>query len=277
MLELGKRQSLTVVKTVDFGVYLSEGEGAGEEVLLPKKEVPEGTKTGDALEVFLYKDSKDRLIATREEAAIQLGEVALLKVAETGKIGAFLDWGLPKDLLLPFREQTRKVEPGDECLVALYIDKSSRLCATMKVYHYLKKESPYEKGDHVTGRIYEISNNFGAFVAVDDCYSGLIPKREAAEHYQVGEVLPLRVTAVKADGKLDLSSRERIPEQMNRDAEEVLQKLDEKGGFFPFTDKADPELIKEELGLTKNAFKRAVGRLLKQRKIEISDGKIIKK
>ena len=242
MLELGKRQSLTVVKTVDFGVYLSEGEGAGEEVLLPKKEVPEGTKTGDALEVFLYKDSKDRLIATREEAAIQLGEVALLKVAETGKIGAFLDWGLPKDLLLPFREQTRKVEPGDECLVALYIDKSSRLCATMKVYHYLKKESPYEKGDHVTGRIYEISNNFGAFVAVDD-----------------------------------LSSRERIPEQMNRDAEEVLQKLDEKGGFFPFTDKADPELIKEELGLTKNAFKRAVGRLLKQRKIEISDGKIIKK
>lgn len=112
MLELGKRQSLTVVKTVDFGVYLSEGEGAGEEVLLPKKEVPEGTKTGDQLEVFLYKDSKDRLIATREEPAIQLGEVALLKVAETGKIGAFLDWGLPKVLLLPFREQTRKGGTG---------------------------------------------------------------------------------------------------------------------------------------------------------------------
>ena len=218
-----------------------------------------------------------RTVSSPPEPAIQLGEVALLKVAETGKIGAFLDWGLPKDLLLPFREQTRKVEPGDECLVALYIDKSSRLCATMKVYHYLKKESPYEKGDHVTGRIYEISNNFGAFVAVDDCYSGLIPKREAAEHYQVGEVLSLRVTAVKADGKLDLSSRERIPEQMNRDAEEVLRRLEEKGGVFDFTDKADPELIKEELGLTKNAFKRAVGRLLKQEKIEISNGKIVKK
>ena len=166
---------------------------------------------------------------------------------------------------------------GIICLVPLYIDKSSRLCATMKVYHYLKKESPYEKGDHVTGRIYEISNNFGAFVAVDDCYSGLIPKREAAEHYQVGEVLSLRVTAVKADGKLDLSSRERIPEQMNRDAEEVLRRLEEKGGVFDFTDKADPELIKEELGLTKNAFKRAVGRLLKQEKIEMSNGKIVKK
>lgn len=278
MLELGKRQSLTVVKTVDFGVYLSEGEGAGEEVLLPKKEVPEGTKTGDQLEVFLYKDSKDRLIATREEPAIQLGEVALLKVAETGKIGAFLDWGLPKDLLLPFREQTRKVEPGGRVPGGpLSSTRAAVSAQTMKDVSLSEKESPYEKGDHVTGRIYEISNNFGAFVAVDDCYSGLIPKREAAEHYQVGEVLSLRVTAVKADGKLDLSSRERIPEQMNRDAEEVLRRLEEKGGVFDFTDKADPELIKEELGLTKNAFKRAVGRLLKQEKIEISNGKIVKK
>lgn len=277
MLELGKRQNLTVVKAVDFGVYLSEGEGAKEEVLLPKKEVPEGTETGAILDVFLYRDSKDRLIATREEPAIHLGEVAVLKVAETGKIGAFLDWGLPKDLLLPFREQTRKVAPGDECLVALYVDKSSRLCATMKVYHYLKKESPYQRGDRVTGRIYEISENFGAFVAVDDCYSGLIPKRETTDKYQVGEVISLRVTSVKADGKLDLSARERIPEQMERDAEEVLQKLEERGGMLPFTDKAAPERIKEELGLTKNAFKRAVGRLLKQGKIEIVDNKILKK
>ena len=117
MLELGKRQEPDGgQRLVDFGVYLSEGEGSRGGSAPSEKEVPEGTKTGDQLEVFLYKDSKDRLIATREEPAIQLGEVALLKVAETGKIGAFLDWGLPKDLLLPFREQTRKVEPGDECL-----------------------------------------------------------------------------------------------------------------------------------------------------------------
>lgn len=277
MLELGKRQNLMVVKTVDFGVYLSEGEGAAEEVLLPKKEVPEGAGVGTSLNVFLYRDSKDRMIATVEDPGIRLGEVAVLKVAETGKIGAFLDWGLPKDLLLPFREQTRKVNPGDECLVALYLDKSSRLCATMKVYHYLKKESPYQRGDHVTGRIYEISDNFGAFVAVDDCYSGLIPKREVTDKYQVGEVAALRVTGVKADGKLDLSARERIPEQMESDAEEVLRKLEEKNGVLPFTDKASPDFIKEELGLTKNAFKRAVGRLLKQGKIEIKDNKIVKK
>lgn len=277
MLELGKRQDLTVVKTVDFGVYLSEGEGAAEEVLLPKKEVPEGTETGSRLNVFLYRDSKDRLIATREDPAIHLGETAVLKVLETGKIGAFLDWGLPKDLLLPFREQTKKVAPGDECLVALYVDKSSRLCATMKVYHYLKKDSSYQRGDHVSGRIYEVSENFGTFVAVDDCYSGLIPKKEAANKYQVGEVIPLRVTGVKADGKLDLSSRERIPEQMEQDAEAVLRKIDEKGGVLPFTDKVSPETIKEELGLTKNAFKRAVGRLLKQGKIEITENKILKK
>ena len=277
MIELGKKQELTVIKRVEFGIYLGEQEGAEERVLLPKKQVPEGTEIGSKLTVFVYKDSKDRLISTTNEPKLELGGLAVLKVAQVGKIGAFLDWGLEKDLLLPFREQTRRVHEGQEVLVALYIDKSSRLCATMKVYHYLKKESPYEKGDHVTGRIYEISNNFGAFVAVDDCYSGLIPKREAAEHYQVGEVLSLRVTAVKADGKLDLSSRERIPEQMNRDAEEVLRRLEEKGGVFDFTDKADPELIKEELGLTKNAFKRAVGRLLKQEKIEISNGKIVKK
>ena len=274
---LGRMSRLYVTKMTKNGVYLGSYEYPELKVLLPNNQVPKGTERGDIFQVFLYKDSEDRLIATTTEPYVQLGQMARLKVTDVTGIGAFLDWGLAKDLFLPFKEQTHRVKKGEQVLAALYIDKSSRLCATMKVYHYLKKESPYEKGDHVTGRIYEISNNFGAFVAVDDCYSGLIPKREAAEHYQVGEVLPLRVTAVKADGKLDLSSRERIPEQMNRDAEEVLQKLDEKGGFFPFTDKADPELIKEELGLTKNAFKRAVGRLLKQRKIEISDGKIIKK
>lgn len=217
------------------------------------------------------------MIATREDPAIRLGEVAVLSVVETGKIGAFLNWGLPKDLLLPFREQTRKVKPGEQCLVALYLDKSGRLCATMKVYHYLKTDSPYQKGDHVSGRIYEISGNFGAFVAVDDCYSGLIPKKETVETFKVGEMISLRVTGVKADGKLDLSARERIPEQMERDAAEVLEKIEALGGVLPFTDKASPELIKEELGLTKNAFKRAVGRLLKQGKVEISDNKIRKK
>ena len=129
----------------------------------------------------------------------------MLRVAETGKIGAFLDWGLEKDLFLPYKEQTKRVQPGEECLAALYIDKSSRLCATMKVYEYLKKDSPYQRDDKVTGRIYEISENFGVFVAVDDCYSGLIPAKEAQGKYRVGDILNLRVTRVQEDGKLDLS------------------------------------------------------------------------
>ena len=170
MIELGKKQTLTVVKTVDFGIYLAEDKNADAEnrVLLPKKQVPEGTKTGDTLEVFIYKDSQDRLIATTREPKLQVGQTALLKVVQVTKIGAFLDWGLEKDLLLPYHEQTLRVREGEECLVALYVDKSSRLCATMKVYHYLSTRTPYVVGDTVKGRVYEISERFGVFVAVDD-------------------------------------------------------------------------------------------------------------
>ena len=276
MLELGKKQTLTVAKMVDFGVYLHEGAGASEEVLLPKKEVPADTKPGDSLEVFLYKDSRDRLIATMRTPSVQLGGLALMTVKDTGKIGAFLDWGLEKDLLLPFREQTRKVRSGEQILAALYIDKSSRLCATMNVYKYLKTDSPYKKGDHVQGRVYEVSGNFGVFVAVDDQYSGLVPGREAAGKFQIGDVMEFRVTGVKPDGKLDLSARERIPEQMEEDAQMILSMLDEADGVFLFDDHASPDVIRREFGLSKNAFKRAVGRLLKEEKIRIKDGKIWK-
>ena len=277
MLELGKKQTLTVAKMVDFGVYLHEGTGASEEVLLPKKEVPADTKPGDSLEVFLYKDSRDRLIATMRTPSVQLGGLALMTVKDTGKIGAFLDWGLEKDLLLPFREQTRKVRSGEQVLAALYIDKSSRLCATMNVYKYLRTDSPYKKGHHVHGRVYEVSDNFGVFAAVDDQYSGLVPVREASGKFQIGDVMEFRVTGVKPDGKLDLSARERIPEQMEEDAQMILSVLDEFDGVLPFDDHASPDVIRREFGLSKNAFKRAVGRLLKEEKIEIKEGKIWKK
>ena len=174
---LGKKVRLMIVKEVEFGVYLGNSQ---EKVLLPKKQVPRGLEAGDPVEVFLYKDSADRLIATTNEPKITLGELAVLKIADVGKIGAFLDWGLEKDLLLPFREQTAKVKKGDEVLVALYVDKSERLCATMKVYDKLRQDSPYGKDDQVEGIVYDTSDNFGVFVAVDDCYSALIPKREAS-------------------------------------------------------------------------------------------------
>ena len=260
-MQLGKTQPLTIVKKVDFGVYLAAPEAPEERVLLPAKQVPEGAQTGDELEVFLYKDSKDRLIATTAEPKIHLGEAARLQVKEVTKIGAFLDWGLEKDLFLPFKQQTRKVKAGDEVLVGLYTDKSSRLCATMNVYEYLSKESPYKKDDRVKGTIYEISENFGAFVAVDDLYSGLIPKREFFGQAKIGDVVETRVTRVKEDGKLDLSLREKTYLQIEKDAEQVMKVIDEFAGVLPFTDKATPEVISREMSMSKNAFKRAVGHL----------------
>lgn len=237
-----------VVKKVDFGVYLGTED---DKVLLPKKEVPKGVEIGDPIEVFLYKDSSDRIIATTRTPKLVRGEVKVLNVVAAGRIGAFLDWGLEKDLLLPFREQTAKVMKNDQVLAALYVDKSGRLCATMKVYELLKKDSPYQKDDQVKGRIYEISDNFGAFVAVDDCYSGLIPKRETFGNLRVGMEVEARVAKVQADGKLDLSVRKKAFLQMDDDAQMVLEKINLYGGRLPFTDKAEAELIKKSLALVK--------------------------
>ena len=270
-MRLGKKQVLTVVKKVDFGVYLGNDE---ERVLLPKKQVPSGIEPGDPIEVFLYKDSDDRLIATTNEPEIELGELAVLEVADTNKFGAFLNWGLEKDLFLPFKQQTGKMMKGDKCLVSLYIDKSERLCATMKVYDLLRTDSPYQKDDVVEGIIYDTSDEFGVFVAVDNQYSALIPKRESFGKLRVGQTVKARVTAVKADGKLDLSVRDKIPMQMDKDAEMIWSRMMENGEGLPFTDKADPEVIKREFNLSKNAFKRAVGRLLKEGKIEIGENTI---
>ena len=275
-MELGKKQTLYIVKNVKFGVYLAEENDpdAAEKVLLPLKQVPEGSSLGDRITVFLYKDSDDRMIATVREPRITVGKTAVLTVRQVTRIGAFLDWGLEQDLLLPYHEQTCRVKEGEEVLAALYVDKSGRLCATMKVYPYLSTRSPYGIGDEVQGRVYELSDNFGVFVAVDDTYSALIPAREAAGKYTPGQILSLRVTGVKEDGKLDVSDRQKAYLQINEDAEAVLLLIEDYDGVLPFDDKASPDIIKEEAGLTKNAFKRAVGHLLKEKKAEIRDGKI---
>lgn len=271
-MRLGEYQTLTVVKLVDFGAYLAEAQDSETRVLLPKKQIPDGTALHDQLNVFLYKDSKDRLIATTHEPKLTLGGFAVLRVVQVTKVGAFLDWGLEKDLLLPYKEQLRRVREGDEILVTLYIDKSSRLCATMEgLYHLLHTDSPYRKNDSVRGRIYEFSDNFGTFVAVDDQYSALIPPFENTSAYKIGDVIEARVTSVKPDGKLDLTIREKAYLQMNTDAEELLHIIDEYGGVLPFNDKASPETIKRETHMSKNAFKRAVGHLYKERLIEFTE------
>lgn len=276
MIELGKKQILTVVKKVDFGVYLADATASSDssehiedKVLLPMKQVPEDVQINDNLTVFVYRDSRDRLIATTREPMLEVGGLALLTVKQVGKIGAFLDWGLEKDLLLPYKEQTAPVKQDEQCLVTLYVDKSNRLCASMKVYHYLHTDSPYHKDDKVEGVVYEISRNFGVFVAVDNQYSALLPKTEPAQGIKVGDRISARVTEVKADGKLSLSIREKAYIQMNEDARKLLELMEREGGSLPISDKSDPEIIRSRTGMSKSEFKRAVGNLYKQRQIVI--------
>lgn len=277
MIKLGEQQELVIVKTVDFGVYLASSSQQSEErVLLPVKQVPADSKIGDILKVFVYRDSNDRLISTVRTPKLVMGQVAELTVVQVTKIGAFLDWGLEKDLFLPYKQQNRKVNPGDKVLVSLYIDKSNRLCATTNVYTSLASNSPYKKDDRVTGRVYEISSNFGAFVAVDNKYSALIPKRELYGNVTVGEDIEARVAGVLEDGRLNLSIREKAHLQLNKDCDELLKILDSYDGVLPFTEKADPEVIRRETGMSKNEFKRAVGHLLKNNQIVIKE-QIIRK
>ena len=271
MIRLGEKKILKVVRMKDFGMYIGE---EAEAILLPRKYVPAGTCVGDDVEVFVYRDSSDRLIATTEEPALTLGQIGLLKVKETSKIGAFLDWGLEKDLLLPFKEQTIQVRSGKSYPVALYIDKSKRLCATMKIYEYLSSESPYGKDEMVEGFVYQVNPNLGVFVAVDGKFHGMIPKKNVHSEYRVGDRVEARVVSVREDGKLELSVRERVEVQISKDAQILMEVIESYDGVLPFTEKASPAVIERELSMSKAAFKRAVGHLLKARKISIENGKI---
>lgn len=266
---LGRTMRLYVIKKTKNGVYLSSYEYPELNVLLPNNQVPGDIEKGDILSVFLYRDSEDRLIATTSVPHIQLGQVARLKVTDVTQIGAFLDWGLLKDLFLPFKEQTCRVKKGDKVLVALYLDKSCRLCATMRIYDYLSAGGSFEQGEYVDGEIYEILDSYGAFVAVDDRYSALIPHNEMNRELRAGDKVHARIKEIREDGKLTLSLQEKLPVQMGVDAERVMEKLKASDGFLPFHDKTSPEIIKREFSMSKNAFKRALGRLLKEGKIQI--------
>jgi len=277
IFKFGEIQKLQVIKEVPMGVYLSLPETIREDdesrqlILLPAKEVPENTCVDDLINVFIYKDSEDRPIATTQKPALTLGSFAYLKVVQATDIGAFLSWGLLKDLFLPFKEQTYRVKEGDTILVSLYLDKSERLCATMKLYPLLYTDSDYAVDSSVTGTIYDISDKFGAFVAVDNKYSALIPSNELFRKVYIGERIHARVKEVKADGKLTLSIREKTHFQMDKDSLIIMEHLKQHGGFLPFHDKSSPESIKREFQMSKASFKRAIGRLYKEKQITISD------
>ncbi|GMQ59113.1 S1-like domain-containing RNA-binding protein [Vallitalea sediminicola] len=289
MIKIGKVQLLTVKRLSPIGIFLGSNDNEEKEevgfitdhyldekeekeaVLLPKKQVPEGIKEGHQLEVFIYKDSKDRPIATTRRPKLMFGELVPLKVVQETKIGAFLDWGLERDLLLPFRQQTDKVQVNNEYLVSLYVDKSERLCATMDVYKYLSNESPYKKDDTVKGIVISVNDELGAFVAVDNKYNGLIPKNELFSSIKIGDNIEGRVTKVREDGKLNISLRQKAYLQMDSDSNMIMDKLIKNNGKLNLNDKSSPDKIKSELNMSKNAFKRAIGRLLKEGKIKFGD------
>lgn len=289
MILLGRMQTLCVTRKTEFGVYLSDTEPKEPTsyipekkelvdvsgILLPKAQA-KNLAIGDTVSVFVYKDSEDRPIATTTTPLLTMGTVARLTVREVTNIGAFLDWGLAKDLFLPFKEQTFRVQKGDSVLVTLYIDKSSRLCATAKIYNALLSSSPYQKEDQVNGTVYEIIDAFGAYVAVDDRYSALIPKKELFTDLKPGTAVNARVTKVQPDGRLVLSIREKSYLQMDTDSALIYDALCKAGGFLPYHDKTSPDLIKAKFGLSKNAFKRAIGHLQKEGKLLIEEDGISK-
>lgn len=268
MIEIGKIQTLEVANITKIGAYLEAGTGDPKDnVLLPNNQLSEEVKEGNELEVFVYRDSEDRIIATRKKPLVQAGELANLQVKETTKIGAFLDMGLEKDLLLPFKEQKFEVRAGKKYLVGAYIDKSDRLTATTYVGKFLRTDSPYKKNDMVKGTVYSVNPEIGALIAVDNKYRGLIPSSQCFEKIEVGQEIEARVVRVREDGKLDLATREVAYKQMDADAEMILKKIERYDGLLPLNDKSNPEEIKDRLKISKAAFKRAVGRLLKEEKV----------
>jgi hypothetical protein len=272
MIKLGEMQELEVTKKVDFGVYLKSphDEKGDDRILLPLKQVPENTATGDKINVFVYRDSNDRVIATVKRPKIVMGEIAYLKVVQMTRIGAFLNWGLEKDLFLPFKEQVGEIKLNGEYLVGLYVDKSDRLCATMNLFNVLRTDSPYKVNDMVKGTVFSLKRGLGAMVAVEGKYLGLIHEGEILKPLHAGDVVEVRVSHIKEDGKLDLSLKDAPRLQIDKDGEKILNTVVKNKGFLPLTDDSSPEDIKEKLNLSKSSFKKAVGRLMKRNVIEMT-------
>lgn len=269
-LKLGDYNTLEVVKQVDFGVFLDGGiEG---EVLLPAKSVPEGCKMGDKLEVFLYLDSEERLIATTERPYAKVGDFAYLEVAWTNRFGAFLKWGLLKDLFVPFREQKTPMEIGKSYMVYVMVDRQSyRVMATAKVEHHLSKEPvPYAAGDEVSVLVWA-KTDLGYKVIIDNKYAGLVYDSDIFSRIQPGMRMQAYIKQVREDGKVDVALQPSGIGYAEDFSDTLLRKIVEAGGRMPFGDKSPAEDVYREFGVSKKVFKKAAGMLYKSRKIRIDD------
>ncbi|MGB3366837.1 MAG: S1-like domain-containing RNA-binding protein [Acidaminobacteraceae bacterium] len=251
---------------------LFEKRAGQKDILLPNKNVSREYQIGDTEKLFIFRDSEDRLVGTTKRPKITMYKLATLEVNQVNQIGAFLDWGLEKDLFLPFREQTIEVQTGEKYMVMLYIDKSDRLCATTKIYKHLKTDAPYVVDDAITGTVYQKNDDMGVFVAIDSKYHGLIPLREAFGDLEIGSKINGFVLAIREDGKIDITVRGRAYMNLDNDSKLILGKINDNEGILMMNDKTDPEEIKRVFGFSKRAFKRAVGGLLKAGTIEFIDG-----
>lgn len=253
---------------------LFEKRATQREILLPNKNVSREYQIGDTEKLFIHRDSEDRLVGTTKRPKITMYKFAYLEVSQVNQIGAFLDWGLEKDLFLPFREQNVEVQAGQKYLVMLYVDKSDRLCASTKIYKHLKSEAPYAVDEAISGTIYQKNDDMGVFVAIDNMYHGLIPLREAFGNLEIGEKVSGYVLSVREDGKIDMTVRGRAYMNLDSDSKLILEKINDNEGVLMMNDKTDPEEIKRVFGFSKRAFKRAIGGLLKAGTIEFIDGGI---
>ncbi|WP_072530305.1 CvfB family protein [Bacteroides ilei] len=265
-IQLGKYNQLEVVKEVDFGMYL-DGDEDGE-ILLPKRYVPEGCKPGDVLNVFIYLDMDERLVATTLDPYVQVGEFACLEVAWVNQFGAFLDWGLMKDLFVPFREQKAKMQKGGRYIVHVHLDDESyRIVASAKVEHYLSKEKPtYKPGEEVHILVWQ-RTDLGYKVIVDNRFSGMLFHNEIFQPLEMGMQMKAFVKHVREDGKIDLVLQRSGARNVEDFAEVLLQFIKDNNGYTSVNDKTDAETIYQTFGVSKKTFKKAVGDLYKKRLI----------
>ncbi|GAB60194.1 CvfB family protein [Rheinheimera nanhaiensis] len=273
MLALGKINRLTVKKQVKFGFYL-DGLSWGE-ILLPNNVAPKDLQIGQTLEVFLYLDSEDQLIATTERPKIKVGEVAMLQVVATTKVGAFVNWGLKKDLLVPFSEQQLPLKEGQSYLLYCYVDNSNRIVASSKLDRHLHKTpAPYQAGDKVDIVISE-QTDIGYKAVVNHQHWGVLYKNEVFKPLRRGDKLNAYIVKVRDDGKIDLRLNAATYKQALELTTQILAKLEQNGGKLALTDKSSPEQIYASFGVSKKAFKQAIGTLYKDKKIVIAEHGII--
>ena len=270
MIKLGDYNILTVVKEVDFGLYLDGGDEG--EILLPRRYVPEGAEPGDTMEVFIYLDNEERLVATTEIPLAKVGDFAYLEVAWVNQYGAFLNWGLMKDLFCPFREQKMRMVKGNKYIVHVHLDKESyRIMASAKVEHFLSEDMPpYQRGDEVDMLVWQ-KTDLGFKVIVDNKFQGLIYDDQIFEYIHTGDRMKGYVNTVRPDGKIDLMVQPFGRRRTTDFADTLLEYMRDNGGTCPVGDKSDAEDIKDLFHVSKKVFKRAVGDLYKRRLISISD------